>query len=79
MLLFSRRLFLINVPSEVAVNACLILAFLLFSLQTMQVENVELNPGQDDTQRQTVLKTVRTAAQLMQARSPNRRYDLSEK
>lgn len=47
--------------------------------QTMKVENVELNPGEDDTQRRAVLKTVRTAAQLMQARSPKRRYHLSEK
>lgn len=47
--------------------------------QTMKVGTVELNPGEDGTQRQAVLKTVRTAAQLMQARSPKRRYDLSEK
>lgn len=45
----------------------------------MKVGTVELNPGDDGTQRQAVLKTVRTAAQLMQARSPKRRYDLSEK
>lgn len=47
--------------------------------QTMKVGTVELDPGDDGTQRQAVLKTVRTAAQLMQARSPKRRYDLSEK
>lgn len=50
-------------------------------LAIIKVGNAELsNAGEDSTQRRgAVLKSVRTAAQLMQANSPQRRYELSER